>query len=96
MPAQSINPPASRRVLNPRLSARARESVQSAIEEESLWSDATLARWIDRDYDTILFQQDRSIDQRAQLSAITAHFDQAAVAAYRGSNVYLYKRKPVQ
>jgi len=96
LPPQSIDPAASRRVINPKLSGPARESVQAAIEEESLWSDATLARWIDRDYDVIVFQQDRSIDQRAQLAAITERFNLAASTVYRGATVNLYKRKPVQ
>ncbi len=96
MPPQSLNPAASRRVINPKLSGAARESVQAAIEEESLWTDATLARWIDRDYDVIVFQQDRSIDQRAQLAAITAKFNLAATTVYRGATISLYKRKTVQ
>ncbi len=96
MPTQSINLPASRRAVNPTLTALARESVQAAIEEESLWSEATLARWIERDYDTILFQEDRSIDQRLQLAAITARFDLAATTTYRGATILLYRRKAAQ
>ncbi len=96
MPTQSINPAAGRRVVNPKLSAQARESVQAAIEEESLWTDSTLARWIERDYDVVLFQEDRSIDQRPQIAAITAHFELATATIFRGSNIFLYKRKSVQ
>lgn len=96
LPPQSLDPAASRRVVNPKLSLVAQESVQAAIEEESLWTDATLARWIARDYDIILFQEDKTIDQRAQLAAIMAQFDLAASTAYRGATVLLYKRKAVQ
>ena len=96
MPAQSINPAASRRVVNPKLSTQARESVQAAIEEESLWTGSTLTRWIERDYDVVLFQEDRSFDQRTQLVAITAHFDLATATIFRDANIFLYKRKLVQ
>ena len=96
MPAQSIDPPASRRSVNTALSATGREAVQEALEEESLWSDATLARWIDRDFDFIIFQEDRSINQRAQIAAIGQRFDLAATTVYRGATVYLYKRKAGQ
>ncbi len=96
MPAQSIDPLASRRTVNTTLSAAGREAVQAALEEESLWSDATLARWIDRDFDFIVFQEDRTINQRAQIGAISQRFDLAATTAYRGSTLYLYKRKAGQ
>jgi hypothetical protein len=96
MPAQSLNPGASRRVINPQLAGPAREAVQAALEEESLWSDATFTRWIDRDYDFILFQLDSSVDQRALLGAIAERFDLAGAALYRGTTVQLYKRKAVQ
>ena len=96
LPPQSIDPAASRRVVNPKLSATAREAVQAAIEEESLWTDATLARWIERDYDLILFQVDKALDQRAQLATLTSRFDLAAATVYRGSAISLYKRKAVQ
>lgn len=96
MPAQSINPALTRRSVNTTLSAAGREATQAALEEESLWSDATLGRWIDRDFDFILFQDDRSINQRAQIAAIGQRFDLAATTAYRGSTFYLYKRKAGQ
>jgi len=96
MPTQSIDLDGTRRVLNSKLSGRARESVQAAIEEESLWSDETLARWLGRDYDVVLFQSDTTVDQRSQLAAITARFDQAASVEYQGATLYLFKRKPAQ
>ena len=96
LPPQSLNPAGTLRVLNPKLSPAAGEAVQAAVEEESLWTDATLARWIERDYDIILFQEDKTIDQRSQLAAIMARFDLAGSTVYRGSTVYLYKRKAVQ
>jgi hypothetical protein len=95
-PAQSINPAASRRTINPRLGGAAREAVQAALEEESLWSEATLARWLDRDYDFVLFQMDPAIDQKTLLAALDARFDLIGAALYRGATVRLYRRKSVQ
>jgi len=96
IPPQSIDPAASRRVIDPRWAGPAREAVQAAVEEESLWTDATFTRWIERDYDVILFQEDASVDQRAQLAAIRALFNLAGSVLYRGAAVHLYKRKAVQ
>ena len=96
IPVQSLNPAASKRVLNTKLSGPAQESVQAAIEEESLWTDETLARWLERDYDVVLFQEDKSSDQRAMIAAISKNFDVAASTVFRGQNVFLYKRKSVQ
>jgi len=96
IPVQSIDPAATHRIVNPKLSAQVRESVQAAIEEENLWADATLNRWLDRDYDVVIFQEDRSIDQRAQIAALSARFSVAASIVYRGTTLFLYKRKTVQ
>ena len=96
MPVQSLNLPASRRVIKPDLSSGAREAVQAAIEEESLWTDATLQRWINRDYDLILFQEDRTLDQSDQLITITALFRHVGTTRFRGSNVHLFERRTAQ
>jgi hypothetical protein len=96
IPVQSLNPAASRRTLATNLSGASREAVQSAIEDESLWTDETLGRWLERDYDMVLFQEDRSIDQRAMIAAISKNFEVSASTVFRGSNVFLYKRKSVQ
>lgn len=96
LPAQSIDPAGTKRSLSPRLSGTAREAVQAALEEETLWSDETLARWIGRDVDVIVFQLDKSIDQRAQLAAIAARFDLASTTSYKGATLQLYRRKAVQ
>lgn len=96
IPVQSLNPASSKRTLSTKLSAPAREAVQAAIEEESLWSDETLSRWLDRDYDVVLFQEDKTSDQRAMIAAMSKNFDVAASTVFRGQNVFLYKRKPVQ
>lgn len=96
IPVQSLDPAAGKRMLKTNLSAAARESVQAAVEEESLWTDETLARWLGRDYDVVLFQEDRTVDQRAVIAALNNQFDMTASVVFRGSNVFLYKRKSVQ
>ncbi len=96
IPVQSLGLAASHRTIKPNLSGAAREAVQAAIEEESLWTDATMARWINRDYDLILFQEDRTIDQSERLITITAHFNHAATTKFKGSSVFLFERRPEQ
>ncbi len=96
MPVQSLNMSASYRVIKPDLSSAAREAVQAAIEEESLWTDATLQRWISRDYDLILFQDDRTANQIDQLIGITALFRHLGKTTFRGSNVHLFERRTAQ
>ena len=58
MPVQSLALAETKRVLDPKLSPAAREAVQAAVEEESLWTSDTMARWVGRDYDLILLQED--------------------------------------
>ncbi|MGZ5787663.1 MAG: hypothetical protein ACXWJM_17255 [Ramlibacter sp.] len=96
MPAQGLDLPGTHRAINPRLPAPRREAVQAAIEDESLWADDTVRRWIDRDYDVILYQDDRSVDLSALRDTITARFDVAASTTYRGQAIVLYKRKASQ
>jgi hypothetical protein len=96
MPAQSFDPSASHRVINTRLPAAKREQVQAAIEDESLWTDDTLRRWIERDYDVIVLQQDPSLDQTALRASIAARFDLAGTTRYREQDIFLYKRKAAQ
>jgi hypothetical protein len=96
MPVQSLAPASTRRTLKTNLDAAARESVQAAVEEESLWTDETLMRWLARDYDVVLFQEDKTTDQRAQIAAIAARFDLTASTVFQGATIHLYKRKPVQ
>jgi len=96
VPPQSFDLARTRRVIGARLSAAQKEAVQAAIEEESLWSDETLKRWIARDYDMILFQDDKTPASAAMLQDITAQFDQAATTTFHGANLILFKRKPAQ
>ncbi len=94
MPVQSIDLASSYKQLKSGLSPAAQDAVQAAIDEESLWTDATMRRWINREYDLILFQEDQAIDQSDQLIRITALFNHVASTTYRGSNIYLFERRP--
>lgn len=96
MPVQSFDPPATRRILSPRLTGQQKERVQAALEAESLWTDETLRRWVERDYDLILFQHDYSLNQAALLGAITARFDLVGATRYQDQDISLYKRKAAQ
>ncbi len=96
MPVQSFDPPATRRILSPRLAGAQKDRVQAALEAESLWTDETLRRWIERDYDLILFQHDYGLNQAALLGSITAHFDLVGDTRYRDQDISLYKRKAAQ
>jgi len=96
LPPQSFDLMRTRRTINARLSAPQKEAVQAAIEEESLWSDETMKRWIARDYDIIVFQNDKAPASAALLPSITAQFDQIATTTFRGANLLLFKRKAAQ
>jgi hypothetical protein len=96
MPSQSIDLVASHRTIKQSLSGPARGAVQTAIDEESLWTDATMQRWINRDYELILFQADPAIDQSDRLITITAHFNHIATTHFQGSSIYLFERRPAQ
>lgn len=96
MPIQSIDLSASYRTIKQNLSGPAREAVQGALDEESLWTEATMQRWLNRDYDLVLFQADPTIDQSNRLITITAHFNHLATTDFQGSNIYLFERRPTQ
>ncbi|TAL01871.1 MAG: hypothetical protein EPO08_09290 [Rhodospirillaceae bacterium] len=95
-PVQNFNPAATHRVLRPRLSSTTREAVQAAVEAESLWTDDTLRRWLERDYDLVLFQDNKAVDQSAIVAVLTQRFDVAGTTTFHGANLILYKRKPAQ
>ena len=94
MPVQSLDLASSYKQLKSGLSPMAQDAVQAAIDEESLWSDETMRRWINREYDLILFQEDALVDQSDQLIRITAHFNHIATTTYNGSNIFLFERRP--
>jgi hypothetical protein len=95
-PVQNFNPIATHRVMRPRLSPTTREAVQASVEAESLWTDDTLRRWLERDYDLVLFQDNKAIDQSAIVAVLTQQFAVAGTTTFHGANLILYKRKPAQ
>jgi len=98
-PVQNINPMETYRVMKPRYATGApstRESIQAAVESETLWTGETLRRWLERDYDLVLFQENKKIDQTATQEILARQFDAAATTTFRGAQLTLFKRKPAQ
>ncbi len=96
IPPQSFDLARTHRVINAKLPAAQKEAVQAAIEEESLWSDETMKRWIEREYDLVIIQDDKTPAQTALLGEIAARFDQAGATTFRGASLLMFKRKPAQ
>jgi hypothetical protein len=94
-PVQNINPAASRRVLRPIANPTTREAVQAAVEAESLWTDDTMRRWLERDYEFVLVQA-KAGNQAVYAPLVALRFDVAGTTTFRGVPFTLYKRKPAQ
>jgi hypothetical protein len=92
MPAESLDLRGTRRTVNQSLVGDMRESVRTAVEEDGLWSDEILLRWIDRDYNVILMQDDAGLASLKK--EIEARFDAAGTTRYRGRGITLFTRKP--
>jgi len=92
MPAESLDLKGTRRTINQSLVGEMRASVRAAVEEDGLWSDEILLRWIDRDYNIILMQDDSAL--AALKKEIEARFDPADMTRYRGRAIVLYTRRP--
>jgi hypothetical protein len=94
-PVQNINPTATYRVVRPVSKPETREAIKAAIEAESLWTDDTMRRWLERDYELVLVQAKN--DNQAMIAPIlAARFDVAGTTTFRGVPLTLYKRKPAQ
>jgi len=85
-----------RRTINQSLVGDMRESVRAAVEADGLWSEEILRRWIARDYNVILLQDDTSVNVAAIKKEIETRFDQTGQTRYRGSDILLFTRKPAQ
>lgn len=94
VPPQSLDLAGTRRTINESLVGAARASVQTALERESLWSADTLRRWIARDFDAILLQDDGAPATAPLRAAIAAQFDRIGATRYRGRSIFLFTRKP--
>ena len=96
MPPQSIDMLGTYRRIKTDLSGAAHEAVQGAVEEESLWTTATMRRWINRDYDLILLQENPRVDQSERFIRINSFFNHIATTNFGGAAIHLYERRPAQ
>lgn len=96
MPAVSLDLKATRRTVNQSLVGDLRNDVQAGVEANGLWSDETMARWIARDYNVILLQDDRAANVAAIRKTIEGGFDRAGATRYRGASILMFTRKPAQ
>ena len=92
MPGESLELKATRRTINQSLVGEMRQSVRSAVEAAGLWSDEIMHRWIEKDYNVILLQDDPST--AALKKEIETGFDRGLATRYRGASIVLYTRKP--
>lgn len=95
-PVQSIDPDGTHRIIKPRVTGATREAVQAAVEAQSLWTDATLQRWLDRDYELVLVAQANDRDQSATIAQLGQMFDVVGTHPFRGQTLTLYRRKTQQ
>lgn len=96
MPAESLDLKSTARTINQSLVGEMRESVRTAVEDAGLWNDEIMRRWIEKDYNTILLQDDPSPAVAALKKQIEAAFDPTGVTRYRGYSILMFTRKPAQ
>ena len=89
----SIQPLASLANVSVSLTEARRESASAAIEQSGGWTAETLRRWVERDYELILWQEGAVAIEPATATLLEANFEAAATTQYRGSTLTLYKRK---
>ena len=94
MPAVSLDLRSTRRTANQSLVGDLRNDVLAGVEGSGLWSGESLARWIARDYNVILLQDDASANVASIRKAIEAGFDRAGATRYRGGSILMFTRKP--
>ncbi len=92
LPPQSLNLWQSYREVGRGVAGDQRAAVVRALEAESLWTDDTLARWLARDYDAVVYQE--GLSPRPMLEQVLAQdFDVAKRVDYRGWKLGLYVRR---
>jgi hypothetical protein len=92
-PAVSLNPTASLRAAPAALTGARREAALATIERGGNWTGETLRRWVERDYELIIWQEGALNVDVATAELLSANFDAAATTDYRGAKLTLYKRK---
>ncbi len=93
---QNIDPAQTRRTIRPTRNPSTREQIQGAVEAQSLWTEDTLKRWLERDYDVVLFQKATDPDQAAVTAMPAQNFEVIGTQPFRGQTLTLYKRKAQQ
>ncbi|MBL8631404.1 MAG: hypothetical protein JNM81_17345 [Rhodospirillaceae bacterium] len=88
----SINPMTELRSVPATLTGQQREATLASLERSGHWSGETLRRWIERDYDMIILQDNLLVLDDATTAALGS-FDAVAVADFRGVKLTIYKRK---
>ena len=92
-PAQGINLSQNYRRLKPTLNEPERKITIAALEQEGLWTDENLERWLSATYDTVVFQADPRGLNSNLLERIERDFDRTASTGYRGQTISIYRRK---
>jgi hypothetical protein len=91
--AQSIAPISAYRTLKAGLAGPEREATLAAIEGQGFWTDETMTRWIERDYDAILVEDGLKISGREKIDAGLNSFERIGAISVAGRQLTLYKRK---
>lgn len=92
-PAISLNPLAGLRSLPASVTGTNRETMLAVIERTGGWTGETLRRWIERDYDTIILQENILALDAASTETLGTEFDVIATTDFRGAKLLFYKRK---
>jgi hypothetical protein len=95
-PPQALDLVGTRRTIKPRIIGATREAVQAAVEAQSLWTEDTLRRWLQRDFELVLVQRAPETDQALVVAELAQRFDVLGSQSLRGQTVTLYKRKAEQ
>ena len=66
-------------------------NVVEAVDGQDAWEKAG-----SRDFDLVLFQENKKVDQSQVLAVLNERFDLTASTTYAGARLALYKRKPAQ
>jgi hypothetical protein len=91
--AVSLNPKAAQRTLAATLSGPRREAMLAATERNGYWTTETLRRWVERDYELILWQDGAVTMDQMIAALLETGFETVAVTDYRGAKLTLYRRK---
>jgi hypothetical protein len=92
-PTVSLNSAATIRVVPASLEGARREAELARIERAGGWTQETVKRAVERDYDVILIQEQAMTLDPEVAALLDDAFEAAGATDFRGSRVVLYKRK---